>query len=134
MDITVRFPGGKKVDAIVGDHVIHTDQPVAAGGEGSAPEPFTLFLASLATCAGIYVLGFCKARGIPTEGVGLVQHSESDPETHMLTSVTIEVQLPASFPDKYVEAVRRAAELCKVKKTLAAPPELHVRTAVTAPA
>jgi hypothetical protein len=62
MDITIRFPGGKRVDAHLGTHVVHTDQPIAGGGEDSAPAPFDLFLASLATCAGIYVLGFCQAR------------------------------------------------------------------------
>lgn len=131
MDISVTFPGGKRVDALAGDHVIRTDQAPARGGEGSAPEPFTLFLASLATCAGIYVLGFCQARGISAEGISLLQHNDFDPQTHLLTSVSIDVQVPPSFPEKYLESVRRAAEGCKVKKTLAAPPELVVRTVVT---
>lgn len=131
MDISVTFPGGKRVDAVAGDHVIRTDQSVAHGGEGSAPEPYTLFLASLATCAGIYVLGFCQARGISPEGISLVQRHELDPQTHLPTSVSIDVQVPPSFPAKYLESVRRAAEGCKVKKTLAAPPSLEVRTVVT---
>ncbi len=132
MDISVTFPGGKKVDAVAGAHVIRTDQSPAGGGEGSAPEPFTLFLASLATCAGIYVLGFCQARGISPEGITLHQSHTFDPESHRLTGVSIDVQVPASFPEKYRESVRRAAEGCKVKKVLAAPPDLVVRTVVTA--
>jgi len=31
-DIEVTFPGGKRVDAHVGAHVVHTDQPTSAGG------------------------------------------------------------------------------------------------------
>lgn len=131
MDISVQFPGGKKVDALVGGQVIHTDQSVAGGGEGSAPEPFTLFLASLATCAGIYVLGFCQARGIPTEGISLVQHNEFDPEHKRLQSVTIDVNLPPTFPERYREAVLRAAEFCKVKRTLSEPPTFEVRATTT---
>ena len=77
--IEVSFPGGKRVDARVGGFTMATDQPTELGGDGSAPAPFDLFLASIATCAGIYVLGFCQARGLATDGLALVQHHEVDP-------------------------------------------------------
>lgn len=127
MDITVTFPGGKRVDAEIAGFRVATDQSPKGGGEGSAPEPFHLFMASLATCAGIYVLGFCQARGIPTEGLSLVQHNTFDPETKRLTHVTLDVGLPPGFPEKYRSAVLRAAENCKVKKTLEEPPAFEVR-------
>lgn len=132
MDITVSFPGGKRVDAAIGGHVVHTDQPVAGGGEDAAPAPFDMFLASLATCAGIYVLGFCQARSIPTDGIRLVQHHDHDPVTHALRGVELEIQLPLGFPDKYKDAVVRAAEGCKVKKLLARPPAIAVRSTLVA--
>jgi putative redox protein len=128
MDIRVTFAGGKRVDAAAGGFTIHTDQPVAAGGEGSAPAPFDLFLASLATCAGLYVLGFCQARGIPTDEVQLVQRSTRDAKSGRLEHVAIEVVVPPTFPQGYREAVARAAAACKVKKTLADPPTFAVTT------
>jgi ribosomal protein S12 methylthiotransferase accessory factor len=131
MEMTVTFPGGKRVDARVGDFTIRTDQPASAGGQGSAPEPFTLFQASLATCAGIYVLGYCQARGIPIDGVRLVQRSEKDAKTGLLTTVELEIGLPPGFPEEHRAPIARAAAACKVKKTLAAPPE--VRVSVTLP-
>jgi len=100
MDLTISFPGGKRVDAAFGPHVVHTDQPASGGGEDSAPAPFDLFLASLATCAGIYVLGFCQARGISTEGITLVQRDVTDPVTKHLDTVHLEIRLPESFPAK----------------------------------
>lgn len=126
MSIRVTFPGGRRVDAEMGDQVVRTDQSVANGGEGSAPEPFQLFLASLATCAGIYVLGFCQARGIPTDGLHITQHQSFDPVTHHLDHVEIELALPADFPDKYRAAVIQAAARCKVKQVLASPPEITI--------
>jgi ribosomal protein S12 methylthiotransferase accessory factor len=127
MDIIVSFPGGKRVDAQAGDFHIATDQPVEDGGEGSAPAPFTLFLASLGACAGLYVLGFCKARGIPTEGISLLQRTEKD-EKGKLARVTIEVHVPDSFPERYRDGVAHAAAACKVKKTIADPPAFEVVT------
>lgn len=118
-DIEISFPGGKRVDAKVGDHVVHTDQPEALGGEGAHAAPFDLFLASMASCAGIYALGFCQSRGLPTEGLALVQRHEVDPESQLLTGVRIELTLPANFPEKYRPAILRAVQGCKVKKTIA---------------
>jgi ribosomal protein S12 methylthiotransferase accessory factor len=125
-DIAVSFPGGKRVDARIGAFVVHTDQPVDQGGEGRAAAPFDLFLASLATCAGLYVLGFCQARGLSTDGLALQQHVEFDPTTKLPSRIRVEVVLPPSFPERYRAAIVRAAEGCKVKKTIAAAPVIDV--------
>lgn len=130
-DIEVTFPGGKRVDADVGGHVIRTDQPASLGGEDSAPAPFDLFLASIATCAGIYVLGFCQARKLSTEGLALRQHVELDPETKLPSRVRIDIELPRDFPEHYRVAIMRAAENCKVKKTIAAAPVFEVTAHAT---
>ena len=117
-DIQVTFPGGKGVDATVLGRIIHTDHPKELGGEGDGPAPYDLFLASIATCAGIYALGFCQNRGIATEGLSLVQKHVVDPETHLPTSIALELTLPPGFPEKYRPAIVRAVEGCKVKKTI----------------
>ena len=49
----VYFPGAKKVNANYKGFAIETDQAKQEGGEGRAPEPYTLFLASIDTRAGI---------------------------------------------------------------------------------
>jgi ribosomal protein S12 methylthiotransferase accessory factor len=125
-DIEVTFPGGKRVDATVGPYVVHTDQPLEEGGNASAVAPFDLFLASLATCAGFYVLSFCQARGLSMEGIGLREDVDVDPATKLPRRVRLELRLPASFPDKYRAAVVRAAEGCKVRKTIAVAPAIEV--------
>jgi putative redox protein len=126
MEMEITFPGSARVDASFGPYVVRTDQPPAGGGEGSAPTPFALFLASFGTCAGVYVLGFLRKRGLPTEGVKLIQRAHRDPATGMTDQVEIEILLPASFPEKYREAIVRAAEQCAVKKHLEKPPAIQV--------
>lgn len=126
MDIEVTFPGGKLVDAKLGEITIRTDQPRELGGEASAPAPFDLFLASLATCAGIYALGFCQARGLSTEGLSLVQHHTYDESGKHLTKVRLELKLPAGFPESHRAAIVRAVENCKVKKAIANAPAFEV--------
>lgn len=127
--IEVRFPGGKRVDADFGAFTIRTDQPTELGGEGAAPAPFDLFLASLATCAGIYALGFCQARKLSTEGLALRQRVAYDPATKLPSRLSLELVLPRDFPEAYRPAILRAVEGCKVKKTIAAAPAMEVALA-----
>jgi putative redox protein len=130
MIMTIDFPGGTRVAARFGGFTIETDLPHDAGGEGSAPTPFETFLASLGTCAGIYVLGFCRQRGIPVEGIRLVQHAGINPVTGLAENISLDIQLPPDFPEGYKAAVIRAAEQCKVKKHFENPPEIEVVTSI----
>jgi putative redox protein len=124
----VTFDGGKVITAHIGGHTIRTDQPLNSGGQNSAPAPFELFLASIGTCAGIYVKSFCDQRNIPSENIKIIQTGEYDKQTGLPTNIKIDIQLPADFPEKYKAPVINAAELCKVKKTIANPPKFEVIT------
>lgn len=126
MEIT--FDGGKVVTAHTSGHIIRTDQPVLNGGENSAPAPFELFLASIGTCAGIYVKSFCDNRKIPTDNIRIIQKTEYNKETGLPVNITLDIKLPADFPEKYKASVINVAELCKVKKSIATPPVFEVIT------
>lgn len=129
MEMKVTFPGGKKVNAEWNGFVVLTDQPIANGGEETAPTPFEYFLASLASCAGIYVLSFCQQRGIATEGLSLTQQMEfvtDEDGKKRVAKVTIGIDLPQGFPEKYRNAIVKTAELCTVKKAIMHPPEFVI--------
>lgn len=127
-EMEIVLSGNKKVDAIFNGKVVKTDQPIQAGGDGTAPAPFDLFLASIGTCAGIYVLGFCQARGIPTDGIKLIQKMNYNFQERLFDKIEIEIKLPPNFPEKYKTAVLNAADNCAVKKHLQNPPEIIVKT------
>ena len=128
----VTFPGGKRVDAEYGGFTVRTDQAVKAGGEGSAPQPFDLFLASIATCAGIYVKGYCDARGLSPDGLSMEMHVEHDPEKHRVSRLRMDIHLPEGFPEKHRDALVRAADQCAVKKHIFEPPVFEIRTLAAA--
>lgn len=126
----IDFPGGARVDAHFGPYTVATDQPSAGGGEGSAPTPFAVFLSSLGTCAGIYVLGFCRSRNLPVEDIRIIERIHSNPYTGLVDSVDLEIQVPPDFPDKYYSALIRSAEQCKVKQQMANPPVFNITTQI----
>jgi ribosomal protein S12 methylthiotransferase accessory factor len=128
MEMEITFSGGARVDAHFGSFTINTDQSLLGGGEGLAPTPFATFLASLGTCAGIYVLGFLKQRGLSTDGVRIIQRTHSNPATGLIAQVDLEIQDPDGFPEKYKDALIRSAELCAVKKHFEDPPRFNIYT------
>jgi len=129
-EILVTLPGGSRVDARFRGFSIATDQPAYAGGANTAPSPFDLFLGSLATCAGYYVLAFCRERHIPTDGITLIQRMERIPPSKLITKIAIEIRLPAGFPVKYKDAVIKAADQCAVKAHLAFPPDFEITSSI----
>ena len=130
MELIIDFPGGAKVDAHFEDYTVRTDQPAQGGGEGSAPTPFAIFLSSIGTCAGIYVLGFCRQRGLPTTGIRIVERVQRDSVSGMVGEIELEIQVPPDFPEKHYESLVRSANLCAVKKHIEHPPKFNVFTKV----
>ena len=126
MNVLVTFTGKKKIDAVIGNNIIHTDQTLKNGGEETAPAPFQLFLASIATCAGYYALEFCQSRNILTEGMSLSMVPELNTELKRYTHISISLQLPVHFPEKFHNAIIRSMNLCTVKKHLIDPPDFDI--------
>jgi ribosomal protein S12 methylthiotransferase accessory factor len=112
---------------------VETDRPVNQGGGGGAPTPYELFLASLGTCTGSVVLGFCLKRNIPHEGISLRQravHAEGPRGKRTLEKIVTEITLPPGFPEKYRAALLRATGQCSVKRAVQASPAFEVRAVV----
>ncbi|MBI9049378.1 MAG: OsmC family protein [Anaerolineaceae bacterium] len=133
MEMIIDFPGGARVDAHFGDITVKTDQPMM-GKTVADPTPFALFLSSIGTCAGIYVLGFCNQRGLSTEGIRIVQRVGRNMLNGMVDNIDLEIQVPENFPEKYYESLVRSADLCAVKKHLENPPKFNVYTRAVSPA
>jgi ribosomal protein S12 methylthiotransferase accessory factor len=133
MELMIDFPGGARVDAHFGPYTVKTDQPPVGGGTGSAPTPFAVFLSSIGTCAGIYVLGFCQQRSLSTDGIRIIQRVHSDPSSGMVSKIDLEIQIPPTFPEKYLPSLVRSAELCAVKKHLESPPQFEIFTKTIEP-
>jgi putative redox protein len=122
----ISFDGGKVITAHIEGHIIRTDQPLDNGGGNTAPAPFDLFLASIGTCAGIYVKSFCDKRQISTDGIKIIQTLVYGEDQKVPSEINLDIQLPAGFPEKYRDAVINAADLCLVKKTIAKQPKFSI--------
>ncbi len=130
MKMRITFDGGKKINAEFKGFTVRTDQNPKAGGDGTAPEPFQYFLSSIGTCAGVYVLGFCESRKIPTEEIEIEQSLVYDTVLKRISTIKLEIKVPEDFPPKYHNALIKAVNSCAVKKTIQDPPEFETFTSV----
>ena len=124
--IEIRFPGGAQVEAAFDGFSVLTDQPSAAGGQGKAPSPFDLFLASVAACSGFYALRFCQERGLATAGLRVAMETERDEAHKRIARLRIPIALPDGCPEKYRPALLRAVNQCAVKRQLEEPPAFEL--------
>jgi len=130
MQMDISFPGGKKVNSTYKGFTVATDQPKDEGGDGTAPEPYDLFLASIGTCAGVYVVYFCDERGLDSKGIKMTLDFDRNEKKHLIEAVRIHIDLPPGFPAKYKKAVMKTAGLCTVKRNIIDPPKFTVTAAI----
>jgi putative redox protein len=117
-NLAVSFPGeGYAVDVQVGEHLVRSDMVP----DGVGPSPGELFLSGLAACVGAVARGYCISHQYPQpEAVSV--HAEYDLETELVNGLEIKLQMPADFPEKHEEALKRAVDTCSVKKAWLNPP------------
>lgn len=126
MELQVELDGDKRVSTRIGNHHIVTDQPVKDGGQDSAPAPFDLFLASLATCAGFFVQSYCQSKQIDASGITVTLTTHRDPGSKTLSRIVTTIGIPSHLPDHLHKTLCRVAQQCSVARTIEAGPELAV--------
>lgn len=129
MELKVSLEGNKKVSTQIGDHLILTDQPEKNGGSNSAPAPYDLFLASIATCAGFYIQSYCQNKDIDTSGIEISMAVTRD-DKKVINGFVTTISVPEEFPEKLHGVLEKVASQCAVKKTIMAGPGFVVETVV----
>lgn len=124
---TVTWDGGVRFTADVRGHKVRVDQPRQGGGEDTAPAPLELVPVALGTCVAFFVQQFLAARGIDPAGLEVAVGVAGASDPHRIGRFEVTVRAPAGLPERYREAVLRAAETCTVHHTLTHRPEIAVR-------
>jgi putative redox protein len=124
MQAEVTFPSPTRIRATSKGLTVEVGPPPDRGGDPDAYGPFDILLCSLATCTGFQVADFLRERGFDTSAAGVRIEAERGAESHLMESISIEVVVPSGFPEKYRDAIVRAAGLCFVKQQLGHKPEI----------
>jgi putative redox protein len=120
----VTFPSPTRIQARSKGLTVEVGPPPDRGGDPEAYGPFDILLCSLATCTGFQVAEFLRERGFDTAGAGVHIEAGRSDTTHLLERVSIEIRVPDGFPERYRDAIIRAAGLCFIKQQLGEKPEI----------
>jgi len=126
MKMRIYFPGGQRVNATFDKYQVPTDQSIESGGSGTAPDPFSLFLSSIGTCTGIYILRFCQERNIQTTELSLTLTANWNKSNKLVDKINIIIQTGNDFPEKYKKTLLKVAKLCTIKRQLETPPVICI--------
>lgn len=127
--IVISWDGGVRFTADIRGHKVTVDQPQRGGGEDSAPMPLELLPTALGTCVALYVQQFLVTRGLDATGMTVEVNTVGAANPNRIARFAVDVKIPAGVPEKYREAVKRAAEGCTVHHTLTHGPEIAVTVA-----
>jgi putative redox protein len=125
MEVLARYLEGSKFEVAARGHRVICDQPVDNGGSDEGMSPPELLLASLATCGAYYAAQYLKARGLPSNDLGVRVRAEKAMQPARLASFQIEVATPA-LEDRHLSGVLRAVKTCLIHNTLLGSPNIDV--------
>lgn len=124
--VRVDFPSNERIRTQCRDLVVETGLPPDRGGDPEAIGPFDLLLCGLAACTGFHVLSFLAERGFSLEDAGVIIDGRRSPDSHLLEWVAVTIRVGKDFPERYRDAIVRAANQCLVKAQLGKKPEFTV--------
>jgi putative redox protein len=132
MDVRVRYLGGRKFEMMARGHQVLSDQPPGNKGTDSAMTPPELFLSALGACAAYYAAEYLNARALPAEDLDIRISGEKGDKPVRIVSLRVEVVVPG-LTERHREGVLKAVNLCLLKNTLQAPPQIDVQVSTANP-
>ena len=114
--VTETGVGKFQVEVLAGGAVFLADEPVAAGGLGSGPNPYDLLAASLGSCTAMTMRLYAARKGWPLARATVrVLHTRlADGRDRFAREITLEGALDADQRRRLLEI----AERCPVHRTL----------------
>ncbi|MHB1172933.1 MAG: OsmC family protein [Lacisediminihabitans sp.] len=130
--LRVEHRGGDRFDVNIRGHVISVDQPVADGGDDTAPTPTELFIASLASCVAFYARRYLARHDLPTEGLVVEATFDTGTRPARVSGIDVRLILPDGVPAERRDPLLAVASHCTVHNTLTTTPKVSITLAEVA--
>jgi putative redox protein len=119
---------GMAVTLSNGRHKWTADEPHAAGGTDTGPDPYELLLGSLAACTCVTLAWYCQHKGLPLKSVSTTYdfarvHADDCEDCDIadkgfIEQITSNVQIEGDFNEAQQKRLAQIAARCPVHKTL----------------
>jgi len=128
--ITAELVTGTQVRISNGRHAWLADEPPAAGGDDSGPNPYDMLIGSLAACTLITLALYCRHKKIPLKSISATYehgrvHADdcedcADDAKGLIDRITSRVRIAGDFDDAQRKRLEQIVGRCPVHKTLGA--------------
>lgn len=135
--VIVTGTGSSLAQAIeVGDHKLSADEPVAAGGTDTGPNPYDLLLAALGSCKSITVTLYARRKAWPLESVTVrLRHDKihaddcesCESKDVLLDRIDCELSFSGPLSPEQRTRLLEIASRCPVHRTLTSEIEIRSR-------
>jgi putative redox protein len=126
MSTTVKYLDGDRFAIGIRGHMVAVDQPLADGGEDTAPTPTELLVASLASCVAFYARRYLARHRLPTAGLNVTADYTMGTRPTRVADVTVDIQVPDGVPPARLDALLAVASHCTVHNTLTDQPTVTI--------
>jgi putative redox protein len=111
------IPGSLRQEILIDDgrHRLITDEPVAVGGEGTAPAPHELLVAALAGCISTMLVMYARTKEWDLGEVAV--HVDYDHRARPRTAV-ITIELGGDLTDEQLARLEKVAATCPVRQAI----------------
>ncbi|MCH8159410.1 MAG: OsmC family protein [Proteobacteria bacterium] len=127
--VTAKLTSGMVVQLSNGRHEWTGDEPLAAGGTDTGPDPYELLLGSLAACTCVTISAYCLHKGLPLKSVSTTYdfsriHADDCRDCDLndkgfIEQITSNVHIEGDFDAAQRKRLAQIAQRCPVHKTLA---------------
>ena len=123
---TVEYLDGERFAIDIRGHSVTVDQPLADGGEDTAPTPTELLVASLASCVAFYARRYLARHRLPTAGLSVSADYTMGTRPVRVADLIVDIQVPDGVPAERRDAVLAVASHCTVHNTLTDHPTVTI--------
>ena len=116
--IRISTESGLRHSIEIGENLLHTDVPLALGGEGAGPEPHDLFDAALGACKALTLMLYAKQKGLPLEGLDVRVARDDSQERQGSYQLNVELELHGALDETQRQQLLRIADKCPIHKLM----------------
>jgi putative redox protein len=121
-----RWLGGMKAVVHAGEFPVHADEPPAAGGTGTAPQPTDLLLAAIASCFTLALAWSAQRRDVELAELEVDVTGRYDGPMFAAFRIVVRAGSPRGV--ELTRLIEEAQRVCYVTRTLRSPPEIEFVT------
>ena len=122
--LTVNYLEGRSFEASVRNHKFRIALPLTARGKDTGPTPPELFIASLASCVGMYLVFYCEKAKLDPAGIKIETNYEKTADR--IVKISVEFSLPSAQSEKERREALIWAEKCLIHNTINHKPEIKI--------